>query len=387
MAVPGEKLFGSWIPKAVQALQAIATRRVVIECDLIPYHYQHVPLKKLLNWIRIEAGIAFNQRKPWGRPTHLQIEPSSLCNLKCALCPIAHGLDRDAGFMSPKLFQRIIDEMGDYLLLIMLWDWGEPFLNPDIYDMIAYAKKRGIKVVSSTNGHLIDRRQHAQQLVASGIDSIIFAVDGVCQETYEQYRKSGHVETVFSGLSKVVAAKRAMNSKTPFINLRFIVMQHNEHEIPQLIKFARDLGVDALTLKTLNPHSSGAACYDKNGDAAFLPLNPSYQRFRYDPLHGLRIRRRQNPCKVLWNNPTIHWNGKVCPCTFDVHDRNILGDLNHERFADIWWGERYTSMREQFRTDFRRIESCANCTYAFEGGACATEIIAEAHFFTATRHA
>ena len=380
-------MLDSLLKKSLQALQAVATGRVVIECDLIPYHYQNVPLKKLLNWLCLEAGIALNQRKPWGWPTHLQIEPSSLCNLKCALCPIAEGLDREAGLMRLDLFRKIIDQIGAYLFLIMLWDWGEPFLNPHIYDMIACAKRRGIKVVSSSNGHIFDKQQHAEQLVASGIDSIIFAVDGICQETYEQYRKSGNVETVFSGLSKVVAAKRAMNSKTPFINLRFIVMKHNEHEVPQLKTLARNLGVDALTLKTLNPYSSGEGCYNRNGDTVFLPHNTAYQRFRYDPYQGLRFRRKHNPCKVLWNNPTIHWNGKVCPCTFDVHDRNILGDLNRERFADIWRGARYTSMREQFRSDFRRLSSCANCTYAFEGGSCATEIIAEAHFFTAARHA
>ncbi|MGA7877895.1 MAG: radical SAM protein [Desulfoferrobacter sp.] len=376
-----------FIFKSYQALKALMTRKVTIECDSIPYHYQNVPVKKLLNWVSTEASIFFRRKRPWGLPTHLQIEPANLCNLKCALCPIAGGMDRPSGRMSLTMFQNIIDELGDFLYLILLWDWGEPFLNPDIYKMISYAKKRGIKVVSSSNGHIFDSPNQAEKLVESGIDSIIFAVDGICQQTYEQYRRSGSIDTVLSGLNKVVSAKQALKSKTPLINLRFIVMKHNENEIPKLKKLARTLGVDALTLKTLNPHPDAEDHPSKKNDKEFLPQNPLYQRFSYDPVKEVRIRRIHNPCKVLWHNPTIHWDGKVCPCTFDVHDRYILGDLNTQTFRDIWRGEPYKELRERFRRDYRDVELCSKCSYAFEGGSCATEIIAEAHFFTGTDQA
>lgn len=376
-------MLGDLISKSFNALNALVSRTVIIDCDRIPYRFHNVPIKKILNWIIVETSIYFKPERPWGWPTHLQIEPSALCNLSCAFCPVTTGMDRPTGYMEFNTFRKIIDEIGDYVFLILLWDWGEPFLNPAVYDMIAYAKKRGIKIVASTNGHLFARGDHAERSVRSGLDSIIFAVDGISQETYEQYRARGNIGTVIAGVERVVAAKRALNSTTPLINFRFLPMKHNEHEISMLKDFARSLGVNALTLKTLNPYDQGECHSTKADGIQFIPANPRYQRFRY-ARDGSRIRRQRNPCKQLWNNPVIHWNGNVSPCTYDPHDHYVQGDLTRETFRDIWLGASYRTFRRRFRRDYQKLAFCSGCSYAFEGGACSTEIIAEAHFFNSS---
>jgi sulfatase maturation enzyme AslB (radical SAM superfamily) len=180
---------GGLISKSYQAIKALATRQVRIECDRIPYHFHNVRLKKLLNWMVVETSIYFKPEHPWGWPTHLQIEPTTFCNLRCTLCPVTVGMDRPGGHMDFDLYKKIIDEVGGYVFLILLWDWGEPFLNPSIYEMISYAKQKGIKLVCSTNGHLFKKREETEKLISSGLDSIFFAVDGISQETYEPYRQ------------------------------------------------------------------------------------------------------------------------------------------------------------------------------------------------------
>ena len=90
--------------------------------------------------------------------------------------------------LSYKTFKNFIDQFGDYLLLIILWDWGEPFLNPDIFKIISYAKTKNILIHSSTNGNVRFSEEKAEELVNSGLDSLIVAVDGATQETYGKYR-------------------------------------------------------------------------------------------------------------------------------------------------------------------------------------------------------
>ena len=369
------------LEKMLNAVNALLRRKILIHCDRIPYEFQKVSYKKILNWILVESSIYFKPDKPWGWPTHLQIEPSAVCNLNCAFCPVTTGLKRPTGHMGPATFERIINEVGDYLLLILLWDWGEPFLNPSIYEMIAYAKTRKIKIVSSTNGHVFSRGNHAERLVQSGLDSIIFAVDGISQDTYKKYRRNGDLGKVTAGIKKVVAAKEAFGSETPLINLRFIPMRHNEHEIPKLKEFARSLGVNALSLKTLNPYEQGECHSTQASGKEFVPQDSRYQRFRCDPVTGSRIRLEKNPCKRLWNNPAIHWNGSVSSCTFDPHARFSLGNLNTRSFREIWWGSELGKLRSRFRKNYRDIPLCADCTDAFEGGSCSTDIIPEACFF------
>lgn len=372
------------INKITEAFISLIYRRVDIYCDSIMYSFEKVPLKKIINWIKVELSVFFKPARPWGFPTHMQIEPSSLCNLKCVLCPVTEGMKRPVGNMDLGLFKKLIDEVGDYLFLVILWDWGEPFINTEIYEMIAYAKQKGIKLVSSTNGHPFAEYDEADKVVRSGLDSLIFAIDGITQESYVKYRQGGDLDKVFKGINNVIESKRALNSNTPFINFRFIAMRQNEHQIEEVKALALSLGVDALTIKTLNPCSNDTygtkRMHEYDNWKEFFPENKRYRRFEYDEDLKEFVRVINNPCKNLWNAPAIHWNGVVCPCTFDFEERHALGDLTRQSFKEIWSGEHYIKMRRRFKSDWGKINMCSNCSYAYKGGNCNNEIIAEAVF-------
>ena len=369
-----------FITYSLKTIKALATRSMTFENDCIPIKFQNLSLKKIINAIRVGMSIYMKSSKAWGWPTTLQIEPSSLCNLQCDLCPIREGMDRPTGKMDFELFKKTIDEIGEYLFLIILWDWGEPFVNPAVYDMIAYAKKRNIGIISSTNAHVFAKEENAKKLIASGIDSIIVAIDGIKQDTYERFRQTGKLETALKGTRNLVAMKRALNSKTPLINFRFIVTKHNEHEIPELKKLVRSLDVDALTIKTLNPYDFYSESslkkhtyYDK-----LLPQDDQYQRFTYKG-HSTdchRIRRRPK-CTRAWDCLTVHWNGVVCLCTYDYKEKYIYGNAKTNTIKSIWFGTPIRSMRQTFKNDWEEVDLCRNCTNAFKGGGCDGETIVE----------
>ena len=177
--------------------------------------------------------------------------------------------------------------------------------------MISYAKRKAIKLILSTNGHVFAYGDHGERLVPSGLNSLIFSVDGTSEETYERYREGGDLATVLTGIRRVVEAKCARPSTTPLIDLRFIVVRHNEREIPKLPGFARSLGVDALTLRTLHTYDDGKCCVTTPDGGTLLPASPDYQPYKADPRDQSRIRRPRNPCKALLNNLAIHYDGKV----------------------------------------------------------------------------
>lgn len=365
------------LPKAINAVKTLATRTLTIECDNIPHEFRNIPVKKMLNWLFLETSVLLRTSRPWGMPTHLHIEPTNACNLGCALCPVTEGLQRDTGRIHMDTFKQIIDEIGEYLFLIMLDCWGEPFLHPRIFDMIVYARRHGIQVRSCTNGSLFTKNNRAEKLVRSGLNSLTVAVDGITQGTYEAYRKGGDIETVIAGIREIVVAKKRLNSKTPLVNFRFIAMKQNEHEIPRLRDFAENLGVDILTIRTLIPYDGHPSCETREDGKAFIPDNPAYRRFSHDPETKTPVRRASNPCKALWNNPFVFWDSNVSPCCFDPHGMYVLGDMKKESFSDIWFGTGFRDLRRRFRSDYKKLSLCADCTYAFEGGACNTEDIVE----------
>lgn len=374
-----------FINNSLKGIKAFTTWRLEIEADRIPYTFENISYKKLINASLTELSILLKPTKPWGMPTHVMIEPTAFCNLRCALCPVTSGLNRPQGHMEIELFKRIIDEIGDYIFHLLLWDWGEPFLNPHIYDMISYAKEKGVKIISSTNGMVFENEKQAERLVLSGIDTIIFAIDGISQKTYQAYRQGGDLHRVIQGIKNVISKKRELNVETPLVNFRFIVMQHNEHEIPELKKLAKALQVDALTLKTLNAAAQDPYFEiksDKREDYTdFLPKNTKYRRFKFRSKGLSSIRHKNNPCKQLWNHPSIHWSGKISPCTYDPQEKYVLGDLSVNSFKEIWYGDKYRDMRRRFRNNWEQINLCNECSYAYVGGDCSCETIAEAFFY------
>jgi radical SAM protein with 4Fe4S-binding SPASM domain len=364
-------------------MNAIITRSMTFENDCIPIRIQNLSLKKLFNAVRVGLSITVKSNKKWGRPTTLQVEPSSLCNLQCDLCPVAEGMGRKTGNMDLELFKKIIDEVGDYVLLIILWDWGEPFVNPAIYDMIAYAKKYNINVISSTNAHAFAKQENAKKLIKSGIDSIIVAIDGIHQGTYERFRKTGKLDTALQGVHNLVAAKRDLKSPTPLINFRFIATRHNEKEIPELKKLAKSLGVDVLTIKTLNPYEFYSENVSKRQTyyEEVLPQDPRYQRFNYKGPLGNRQRIKRNPkCTRAWDCLTIHWDGIVGHCTYDYKDKYIYGNVKSDTIDNVWFRSSMPSIRKWYKGGWKNIDLCRNCTNTFEGGACDGETIVQVFY-------
>jgi MoaA/NifB/PqqE/SkfB family radical SAM enzyme len=364
------------IKKFSQALTALATRKLAFEIDLIPLTFEDLPRKKITNWLLTESSVAFKPARPWGLPTILQVEPTTRCNLRCRICPVATGLDRPVGDMGLSRFRQLMDELGEYLLLIMFWDWGEPFLNPEAYDMIRYARGKGVKVVCSTNGHVFADRDHARRVVESGLDALVFSVDGITQESYQRYRRQGRLDTVLQGIRNVVEERRRTGSSVPLVNFRFIVMKHGEEEVPQVRAFASSLGVDVLTLRKFHfvPGTDG-------GQGSLVPTQLAYQFPALPTETGQPLRVERNPCKNLWNCPTIHWDGTVCSCFMDYNELRPLGSLEEQSFREIWYSEAYRRLRRDFRRKWTEVDLCGECASGFQGGDLGREANAEAFFF------
>jgi MoaA/NifB/PqqE/SkfB family radical SAM enzyme len=349
--------------KCREAIKALLTRQIEFRFEQLPVVIPNASYGRIFNWLLAEMSALRNTAEPWGKPTHVQIETSSKCNHRCSYCPVTQEKAAATGHMDYETFRKFAGELGDKPLLYQLWGWGEPFLNPAIFDMIRYARQRNIRTISSTNGELFERPELAEQLVESGLDILIVAVSGVSQETYGAYRPLSQVSRVFDGVRNIVAAKRRLGKQNPLVSLTVVITKANEHEVPRLREIGEELGVDAVTIKSLNPASTQGPGW--NGDA-HIASDPSLVRLVYE--EGARVRTKRNPCKHLWQGTTLRWNGTVNPCPYDFHGVRTLGDSRKSEFVQIWTGEAYRDMRRAFREDWNKIPICENCTYAFEGG-------------------
>jgi len=317
--------------------------------------------RKLLNVPPVVASyllsLLFRRPIAWGRPFMLMLEPSSLCNLHCPLCAVGAGrLTRPQGHMPLERYRRILDQMGPYLLHLTLWNQGEPFLHPHLIEMIRYAKARTMTVLTSTNGHFLDDVRTAERLVRSGLDDLIISLDGISPQTYQGYRKGGDLDRVLAGIRTLVRTRRRLGASRPFIELQFLIMKHNQHEIEPFRSLAKALGVDRISLKTLQVETPEEAF-------RYLPRQRSFRRYR---LEDGRIRLRgklSRQCRWIWFCPVINSDGTVCPCCFDKNNQMPLGHAFYDRpMAEIWHGRAYRAFRRRILTARERIPLCHNCS-------------------------
>jgi len=309
-------------------------------------------------------GLSWLLRRPvvWGQPFMLMVEPTNFCNLKCPLCPSGNGqMTRPRGMMDLEAYRRLIDQVGDRLFLLMLWNQGEPFINPCFVEMVRYARQHRIPTLTSTNGHYIRSPEQARALVEAGLDEIIVSLDGVDQETYARYRVGGKIERVFAGVRLLAEAKRELGRSTPLINLQFIVFRHNQEDLEQAAKLARELGADKFLVKT-------AQVYTQEEAERFLPEAEEFRRYEARPGELVVKGQPARGCKVLWYSSMVNWNGAVAPCCFDKDVEFELGQaFSGEGFERIWRGRAYMDFRRRLLDDRLGIEMCRNCSEGYRG--------------------
>lgn len=319
--------------------------------------------RRLWNVLKVSGAFAASlaMRKPrmWGLPPVLTVEPTNYCNLECPLCVTGSGrMQRPGGRMSLDMFKRLVDEIGDKIWYVIFFHQGEPYLNNAFLPAVAYAHQHGLYTTTSTNAHYLDTR-NAERTVASGLSSMIVSLDGATQATYARYRVGGELERVLQGIRNLVAAKEKARSKTPYILLQFLVMRHNEHEVPAIEKLARELKVDRLLKKNIQVETYEEAL-------EWMPRDEKFQRYAIGEKE-IRVRRGgRGTCPRPFLSALVNWDGGVVPCCFDKNGAFPMGDLRDgQSFTEIWSNGAYSDFRTKMLKRREEIDICKNCNQGF----------------------
>ncbi len=291
-----------------------------------------------------------------GLPLSISIEPTTSCNLRCPECPSGlRSFTRPTGMLTEEVFTKTIDELHRELLYLIFYFQGEPYLHPKFLDMVRYAAAKGIYTATSTNAHFLTD-DNARKTVESGLDRIIISIDGTTQETYQQYRVGGKLEKVLEGTRNIIKWKRELKSKTPHVIFQFLVVRPNEHQINDLKKLAKEMGVDEVGLKT-------AQIYDYQNGSNLIPTIDYYSRYKNNGNGTFSIKNKLiDHCWKMWHSCVITWDGLVVPCCFDKDAEYRLGDLKNQTFTQLWHGDKYRNFRGQLLKGRDQIEMCRNCT-------------------------
>jgi len=283
------------------------------------------------------------------------IEPTNRCNLGCPECPSGLGeLTRELGLLSFENFRDWLNQIKDTGFYVQLYFQGEPFINKDLTKMLIYAREQNIYTSISTNGLLLNEN-NIDAILTNPPDKLIFSIDGLNEETYQNYRVGGTFKNVDKAFRLFMRNKLSRKLKKPFVEFQFIVMKQNEHQLEEVKKYARELGVNKVAFKTMQVSSYESALH-------FLPNNPKYSRYKIEN-DTFRIKKKMgNRCFALWRTSVITWDGIVVPCCFDKDAKHKLGNIKSKSFKEIWFSEQYNNFRNAILKNRKLVPICTNCT-------------------------
>ncbi|MEM3086830.1 MAG: radical SAM protein [Halobacteria archaeon] len=296
-------------------------------------------------------------------PFKLMVEPANDCNLKCPLCAVTTTMTRTRGFMTFPHFKHLVDTLPSSVTELALYGWGEALLNEEVFEMVRYASQQGFHTQISTNATTLDR--HADAVLDSGLSELIVCLDGATKETQEKYRVGSDFAQVTRGIRLLCERKKAKGAPTEII-LQFLVFRHNQHEVGDMVRLSKELGVDHLALKkpSIITYDSQGIIKTDNAELKRLAVKwlPEDSRFRlYDFVEGGRqVKVKEQMCYWAWQS-AVNWNGDVTSCCMDPEGVNVVGNvfLNPEGFDGVWKSPAYVQMRKKVLR--RETPICGGC--------------------------
>lgn len=316
-----------------------------------------ISLKKIINILKVYLSyylsILLRRVIIWGYPYSLTTEPTNSCNLNCLECPTGNKTsNREQGFIQTDIYKKIIDEAKDFAIYQMIYFQGEPFLHPNIFELIKIADQNKIYTCTSTNGHYLSA-ENCQKIIQSGLKKLIVSVDGTDQTSYEKYRVGGNLAKVTAGIKALVLEKRNKNSSYPKVHLQFLVFKHNEHQIPEIKKLAKKLGVDKLSLKSAQIEN-----FEKN--SKLLPSTDKYSRYLTGSFH-IKTKTHLN-CFRVWSTAVFSWEGTLIPCCFDKNLDYKLGSIEELSLRKLWKSSVFNRFRKKVVGKRKKVGICGNCS-------------------------
>jgi len=316
-------------------------------------------------------------------PRSLYLETTNRCDSKCQTCiRTFQTLEPPADLTLARV--RAIVEQCPELDRVVLHGIGEPLLNREIFEIVAYLKTRVASVLFNSDAIGLTPPR-ARKLVESGLDEFRVSMDAATAGTYRLIRGVDRFDRVTANVGRLVALEREMGASRPRVSLWFTASRANVEELPAFVELAARMGVgeayvQRLVFNELGLATAANALHGKlqERERALLAEAEAIARSRgvalrasglTSPLASLegdgKAARPWSGCQRPWTLAYVTANGNVLPCCISPwvardYAGLILGNAFDEQLASIWDGERY----QKFRRDFESAtppDPCRGC--------------------------
>lgn len=305
-------------------------------------------------------------------PKEIQIEPTIHCNLDCIMCNKKARI-RGSKDMTFEEFKKVLNQFPN-LEKIHLHGIGEPFLNQDFFNMLKFAKQKGINVCFNSNFTFVTK-ELAEKLVDLEIDEIRVSLDADNKQDYEKVRRKDLFETVIKNIEILSRTKEELNKDKPKIVLVIVAMKNNLKQIKGIVKIAADKKINLIVVQNMQSWSTDDNITkrdEKDKEISTKQINKEILKREFDVIRETAKKLNVNivlpplekghfSCLWPWKSAFISVEGYVTPCC-NCPDPRVynFGNIFEKPIEKIWNSPKYNQFRLDLKSD--KIPSiCQGC--------------------------
>lgn len=352
------------------------------------------------------------------------------CQLRCIMCHFAHPEFQESPItMGGTLLERVAAELFPRAHDLVLSSAAEPLMAPDLPLALDLARKYEVPWFHFSTNCLSMTEKIMDKIIDVQMPLLTVSCDSIDPPTYERIRTPGKWDVFLRKFDIIRARKQARGSKTPEVSVTVVLMRSNIREVPAMIRFFRDRGVDHMNFVHMSvigglgiEHESlmndARLCNDtmaearrvaaevgmnvvipfpiaenfatagevtdqtrsdEGGGVAILAANADPEAIADSPVVAdylnhknreflLKVKEKRyhnRPCYFPWYYIHVNPDGTVFPCGC-WFEFSSFGDFKTQTFAEIWTGPKFKELRRQlYHMELRDV--CANCTVANMG--------------------
>lgn len=300
-------------------------------------------------------------------PLRVQLQITNQCLLRCKHCS-QDTRDALPNELTLDEIKKLLDEMAEMGTCQVILSGGEPFLRPDLLQIVKHARMRGLSVSLSTTGTSVNRVL-AKKMAEVGLKSVRVSFDGAAEKSYDYYRGvKGAYRKAMRGLKTL----REIFPKTPIV-LHTTLMRPNTSEILAIARMVSKLQLNTWSLDFVKPvgqaaEQGGLWLAADEGDDLVKRLGKIVENFdvplkmAHFPYKGQVTQGGIFGYRCQGGNlfTFISANGSVAPCSFTARQFPV-GNIRRKSLRDIW---AESEMLRKFRQSVAGPQACSACMKA-----------------------
>ena len=299
-------------------------------------------------------------------PRRLVFELTNACNLRCVMC------GRSAADFNPTFFNldwlRYFESLLDTVEEVTLMGWGEPTMHPNFAEMLGVIDQYDARKYFCTNGmrlHLLK-----DVIFKTRVDVFAVSIDGAKPETNNRIRRGSDFTKIIHSIGEIIRIKKERRLSYPWINFVFTAMKSNLHELPNLVRLARDIGIDEVKVVYFTAFQESLAhetLYNCQREVRevfeeAIALGEQFGiqiKLPYIQGEDIAEDKEHKDCFTPWRDFFLGSDGYIRPCMSTPVQFERF-DIN-KPFDAMWNSIHYQTYRQSVNNPVKMATACKRC--------------------------